>query len=387
MSKKHPVFEKIVFIFQGGGALGSYQAGVFQALHENGYEPDWIIGNSIGAMNASIIAGNNKEDWLNKLSELWTVLSKPVPTGLLCDLDKKIPRTFYNYLSSQFTLWMRQTGFFYPRLQSPLLNIKDTVDKISFYITDPLAETLESLINFEILNRGQPRLTLSAVDVHGGCPVYFDNTQEKLDYRHIMASGALPPGFPAVKIGSNYYWDSGILTNAPLERLMEECAKVNTLCFIVNLFDSQGLSPTSLDGVLKRHKDITYSSHYLYLLRNYRENLRLRKAISALYNQLPVDVQEKAENKVYEKYSLNGAVMHFVHFIYQANHHELSSLDYDFSNISVKERFKDGYVDGLRAIQSKPWEQAVSEQEAIFLHEVHCHRDPINIWDEKNQFF
>lgn len=361
-------FEQVVYILQGGGALGAYQAGVFKALQENHYTPNWIIGNSIGAINASIIAGNKPEDRVNKLNEFWRIVSKSVIPGYTP--KNKLEKHGYNFLSGQQSIWFGLLGFFYPRIYKANFMFPADVDKISFYITSPLKETLNKVIDFKILNAGNIRLTLGAVEIESGEPTYFDNKEIELNEKHIMASCALPPGFPAIKIDDHYYWDEGILTNSPLERLMMENKEIDTLCFMMHLFESKGLIPNTLDGVIHRHKDIMYASHYLDLLHKYNENRQLKQTIREICGKLP----EETQNSKDIKHILEGigepGMMHFAHFLYRSDDDELSSLDYDFSHISISRRLIEGYEDGKHAIKKSPWLHTTKEK-TLELHELH----------------
>lgn len=360
-------FEQIVYILQGGGALGAYQAGVFNALQEHKYTPNWIIGNSIGAINASIIAGNSPENRVNKLKEFWRIVSKPVIPNYIP--KSKFEQHWYNFLSGQLSLWYGQTGFFYPRINKFHILIPGKVDEISFYVTSPLKETLNQVIDFDILNTGNIRLTLGAVEIKTGDPVYFDNREIEISEKHIMASCALPPSFHAIKIEKKYYWDAGILANSPLQRLMVENNEINTLCFMMHLFESKGLIPTTMDEVERRHKDIMYSSHYLNILHQYKENRELKQLIRSLCKELPENKQKTAKVKQILQDIGKESIMHFAHFLYRTDDNELSSLDYDFSEVSLNRRFLEGYSDGKEAVKKSPWNN--NNSGTLELHELH----------------
>lgn len=363
-------FEHIAYVFQGGGALGAYQVGVFQALLEHGYEPTWMIGTSIGAINSGIIAGNNPEDRLPKLKEFWNIVAN---LNLPRFTPEGITRRGYNYISALSSLLYGQSGFFAPRFDLFLTLIAGTPGTLSCFTLDPLRQSLKKLINFDILNSGKIRYTLGAVEISQGKSVYFDSKKQTIGLEHILASCALPPGFPAVEVEGSYYWDGGILSNSPTEVLINEPQLVNTLCFMANLFDSYGLQPESMDDVLKRYKDIVYSSRYRSQIRSFKEKLKLQNDIRFLYSKLPDHLKkDPAIKKVHRAIGNTIATMHFVRFLYAAPPTELSSKDYEFSKLSIDERIKAGYQDGLMAVQQSPWKSITKERVAI--HEIRSQR-------------
>lgn len=374
-------FEQFAYVFQGGGALGAYQVGVFQALIEHGYEPTWLIGTSIGAINAGIIVGNKPEDRLPKLKEFWDSISTNMPGWIPKDM---MNRRLYNYISAMTSLFYGQKDFFYPRLDLILTMFNSIPDHASFYVIDPLKETLKRLINFDLLNSGTVRYTLGAVEISQGMPIYFDNTKQTIYPEHILASCALPPGFPPVEIDEKYYWDGGVMSNSPTEVLISEPHLPSTLCFMANLFDSYGLNPHSLDDVCKRYKDIMYSSRYRSQIQSYRETLKLQNAIHALYNKLPNDLKNDPSIKqIYDEVGDNISSIHFVRFLYTAPSTELSSKDFEFSALSIEERLQAGYQDGLYAVKESPWASITSEKVAI--HEICSHTTVLEKLDKTKQ--
>jgi NTE family protein len=366
-NQKH--YERIVYALQGGGALGSYQVGVYQGLAENGYVPDWIIGTSIGAINASIIAGNEPQDRMIKLHEFWSRITCDYLPGYTP--NTKSEHKAYNWLSAQMSIIFGVPGFFSPRVNNPLFELFSTPDRISFYTITPLRETLQELINFDLINTAKIRLTLGAVEVKRGVTTYFDNSKQKITVDHILASCALPPGLPAIKINNKYYWDGGVLSNAPTDVLLRETSNVNTLCFLAHMFDSYGLNPKNLDDVIKRHKDIIYSSHYRTHAEVYQEIHHLRYMINKLYRKLPEDLKANPFFKKIHQDNANTANIHFVRFLYMAPDYELSSKDYEFSKISMHERFNAGYKDAINAIKESPWINRLTDEVGIEIHEFY----------------
>lgn len=374
-------FENIAYVFQGGGALGAYQVGVFQALLENGYEPTWMIGTSIGAINAGIIAGNRPEDRLRKLKEFWDIIGILILPGFTP--KDELSRRWYNYISALTSLIYGQSSFFYPRLDLLAL-FSGPTETESYYALDPLRQTLEKLIDFDILNSGNIRYTIGAVEITQGKSIYFDNHKQKINVEHILASCALPPGFPAIEVEGDFYWDGGVLSNSPTEVLINEPQRLNTLCFMANIFDSYGLLPKSMDDVLKRYKDITYSSRYRSQIQSLREKLKLENDINLLYNKLPDYLKnDPAIKKIHDSIRETIVTIHFVRFLYTAPSTELSSKGYEFSKLSIKERFETGYQDGLIAVKKSPWKSVIQEKVAI--HEICSHTTLLEIMDKENQ--
>lgn len=372
-------FSRVAYVFQGGGALGAYQLGVYKALSETGFEPDWVIGTSIGAINACIIAGNKPKDRIPKLEAFWHTISRSLLPGF--KPRDNFSRQWYNLLSAQSALLFGQPGFFYPRVHSPFLEFNGSSDTISFYVTDPLKETLKKLVDFDYLNSGNVRFTLGAVEVQKGIAVFFDTKNQTIGPEHVLASCALPPGFPAVRIDDKYYWDGGVLSNTPIQAMIYDQVHENTLCFMANLFDSYGLNPKSLDDILKRRKDVTYSSQDRMHLKSLLEILRLRREIQFLYGKLSDEAKECPEVRKLHDIG-NTTMMHFVRFLYTAPHSELSSKDYEFSELSINERIETGYQDGLEAIKESPWEEPIDEEIGVAIHEICRHPIVTTPWQE-----
>ncbi|WP_019216030.1 patatin-like phospholipase family protein [Legionella tunisiensis] len=262
-------------------------------MHNAGYHFDWVSGISIGAINAAIVAGNKPENRLDKLKEFWRIISTSEPSEWfdVFGTDDYM-RNFYNQWHAQATLLFGQPGFFQPRFVNPYFQFQASPKEISFYDTANLRATLEKLIDFDILNSGKVRLTLSAARVDNGEQVLFDTKTHKIYPEHIMASGALPPGFPAVEIDGVLYWDGGIINNTPLEVILNDIPRTSTLCFMVQLFDAEGNIPSNLDQVLLKHKDISYASNYKRVIQSFCEAHDMRHAISELYDMLSDDMKK-----------------------------------------------------------------------------------------------
>ena len=278
---------QVVLVLQGGGALGAYQVGVYQAMHEAGVEPDWIIGTSIGAINASIIAGNEPGNRMARLEEFWRRMQRP-------DLLLLMPA--WTGISDTLSYWSTLIGgipgFFQANLPAFWrAHIPLGADRAGYYSTAPLRETLAELVDFSIINGRSSRLTVGAANVRTSMMRYFDNRDSDLAAEHIMASGALPPAFPAVSIDGEFYWDGGILSNTPTEVIFDDVPRRNSLIFAVHLWNPTGPEPRSMWEVFHRQKDIQYSSRIASHITRQQQAHRLRHVISQLVRQLPADLR------------------------------------------------------------------------------------------------
>jgi NTE family protein len=246
-----PGCDRIALVLQGGGALGAYQAGVYQALHEADVEPDWVSGVSIGAINSAIIAGNSRRRRLDRLRTFWEMITERKVWHYTPDGDAF--RKARNVASSWMTMMQGQPGFFAPRSPNPWLSLPGAQTATSYYDTAPLRDTLEDLVDFSMINEKQIRFSVGAVNVLSGNFVYFDNATEVIGPEHVMASGALPPALPMVKIGTDHFWDGGIVSNTPLQHLLDQEDRLNTLIFQIDLFSARGVLPRDIEDVMARH--------------------------------------------------------------------------------------------------------------------------------------
>lgn len=366
MKNKIHSYDQIVYLLQGGGALGSYQVGVCQALLEHDCAPDWLVGTSIGAINASIIAGNKPDNRIDKLNEFWSKITSPL-------LLPYVPSDIYflsewkKFWSTQWTLWFGQPGFFKPKMMNPWF-ISSTPDNISFYDTSELRQTLESVIDFELINQKKLRLTLGAVHVKTGVAVRFDNMRQHIGPEHIMASCALPPGFPAIKIGDEYYWDGGISSNTPFSVVLQEKIPKKLLCFIINLFSYREHLPSSMMDVVKSKKELEYASRHLEILHNFIELHYLQHTINSLANLIPnnVDVMHAVK-----KISDIGhpTALNIVRFHYLDQPSDLSSKDFNFSLQAINDHKEAGYHDALKAFNKPTWLNQSIDASGAIIHE------------------
>src|SRR5260221_8980120 len=354
---------EVVLVLQGGGALGSYQAGVYQALHEAGIEPDWIIGTSIGAINASLIAGNTPQNRLSRLKQFW----KRMEQNPIWSFRDVFPG-FNEKLSYWSTVTNGIPGFFRP---NPLAHAGNDyplgADRAGYYSTEPLEQTLSELVDFDLVNRCAPRLTVGAAHVRTSQMRYFDSRDSKLGVKHIMASGALPPAFPAIRIDGELYWDAGILSNTPTEAVFDDNPRKNSLIFAVHLWNPSGAEPTTMAEVLNRHKDVQYSSRVASHIARQRQLHHMRHIINQLAKMLPEDTHQTPEARSLTAYGC-PTVMHVVRLLAPQLENENHTKDVDFSPSSIRARLEAGYVKTMRALDQAPWENKVDPLAGVILH-------------------
>ena len=375
--------ERVALVLQGGGALGAYQAGVYQALHEKGFAPDWVAGTSIGAINAALIAGNVFENRVARLREFWQSVARPDPLDV-SDWPQESRRN-YDLAGVNATMLFGQPGMFLPRIPSPLLPfMSGAPERASYYDTAPLRETLLRLVDFDCINRHDMRLSLGSVHINTGQSRYFDSLFQHITPQHVMASGALPPGFPPVTVDGELYWDGGIVSNTPLEVVLDDVPRVNTLCFMVDLFNPTGPAPSSMAQVYARHKDIAYANRSERGIRDYQEKHNLRRAVGALYQALP---ENKRNDPKYKELAALGCrtTMEIVHLTYAGKPWETTMRDADFSATAIRERWDQGVHDAKRAIEQAAWLEPVAPEVGVVVHEQnravrqHLRTTPTNI--------
>jgi NTE family protein len=355
---------EIVLVLQGGGALGSYQVGVYQALHEAGIEPDWIIGTSIGAINASLIAGNAPEQRLSRLTEFWKRMEQNPAWQL-----REILSGFSDGLAYWSTIAHGIPGFFRP---NPLAHLGESyplgAERAGYYSTAPLEATLSELSDFDRLNSGRPRLTVGAAHVRTSQMRYFDSRDGKLDVRHIMASGALPPAFPAVRIDGELYWDGGILSNTPTEVVFDDNPRKDSLIFAVHLWNTHGAEPTTMAEVFNRQKDVQYSSRIMSHIARQQQAHRLRHVINQLAARLPEAERNDPEVRELTGYGCQTR-MHVVQLLAPQLDRETHTKDIDFSPGGIKKRRELGYAHTKIVLERKPWVGEFDPLSGVILHE------------------
>jgi NTE family protein len=347
-------FDCVSLLLQGGGALGAYQGGVYEALSESGIHPDWVAGISIGAINSAIIAGNPREQRVAKLRAFWEQVTSHWSwprhsDGTSFFITGEEPRKFFNQASAAATLARGAPGFFSPRMPGPLLYPDGNVAATSWYETSALRQSLERLVDFDRLNNGETRVSLGAVNIRSGNFVYFDTKTQVIEPLHVLASGALPPGFPPIEIEGQHYWDGGLVSNTPLQWVLQDGPRQDTLAFQVDLWSARGEFPRNLAEVATRQKEIAFSSRTRNETDRFKRSQKIRHAVAKLLQQLPEEFRECVEGKLLQDFG-DHKVYNIVHLIYRAQNYEGDSKDYEFSRLSMEEHWRAGYLDTVRTL-------------------------------------
>ena len=367
-----PAKAQRVLVLQGGGALGSYQAGAYQALCHHDFEPEWIAGISIGAVNAAIIAGNPREKRVERLKEFWEMVSSPVPWNPVTSGDRG--RSLFNETSAALIATFGVPGFFTPRLPPAPLWPPGSPQSQSYYDTAPLRRTLERLVDFDRINDLTTRLSVGAVSVTTGNFKYFDNFEfrkqrKKIGPEHIMASGALPPGFPSIEIEGEHFWDGGIASNTPLDYVLDAEIDNDLLIFQIDLFSARGPLPVSLLEAAEREKDIRFSSRTRMNTDKNREVHNARKALRDLMDKLPDDLKNDPSVEILCKAAKENTVT-VVHLIYRSKNYESSSKDYDFSHVGMVEHWGAGERDVHLSMRHKDWLERPQSGETMVTYDL-----------------
>ena len=338
-------------VLQGGGALGAYQAGVYEALLESDGKLDWVAGVSIGAVNAALIAGNPPEQRVAKLAEFWQLVSSGVGQSVPISWGD---RAIMNQWSAASAALIGIPGFFRPRM-NPSLLLGGAAPVLSYYDTAPLKTTLERLVDFDRINHREMRLSVGAVDVRSGNSVYFDNSVHKIGVEHIMASGALPPGFAPVTIDGQDYWDGGILSNTPLQYVLDSTPRTQRLAVVqVDLFSARGPMPRTLSEVVERQKDISYSSRTRLNTDALTANINVQQGLCELIESLPERLRSDPSVAALHAH-LSHEPIDIVHLIYRNKPYELDTKDYEFSRAMVNEHWEAGVRDMRNTISHPEW--------------------------------
>lgn len=355
---KNPLgHEQNILVLQGGGALGAYQGGVFEALHAARYEPHWVAGISIGAINAALICGNPPDQRVHRLREFWelvTSASAPAPADTWA--SHFTPREALNDASAAQVVLMGVPGFFKPRFPPPPFQPRGTPAAISFYDTSALQQTLERLVDFDRINAGLVRLSVGAVNVRSGNFAYFDSSKQRIDARHIMASGALPPGFAPVEIDGEHYWDGGLVSNTPLQYVLDQRGHLDKLVFQVDLFPTRGEWPNDLSEASEREKDIRFSSRTRMNTTDSLNRQVIAKAAQRLLAKLPPHLRDDPDAKALAQLECEQSV-DVVHLIYRSKHHETHAKDYEFSRWSMEQHWSAGHADMQTTLNHPRWQQ------------------------------
>jgi NTE family protein len=356
--------DQVVLVLQGGGALGAYQAGVYQALMEGGIEPDWVIGTSIGAINGALIAGNVSDRRIERLRAFWNGVARGT------SLDQLWPASIFgNSVANLSTLIAGIPGFFAPNpkaIWGPTQPLG--IDHAAWYTTVPLRETLRRLVDFEHLGRRHVRLSVGAVNVRSGEMRYFDSREMPLGPSHVMASGALPPAFPAVEIDGEHYWDGGIYSNTPIEVVLDDVPRRNSLIFSVNVWQPTGDHPVSIQQVMARHKDIQFASRGKTHVARQAQLHRLRHVVRELSRRLPPEMMKDPVVEDLAEYGC-GTQMHLMRFLAPRLDGEDHTKDIDFTRSGIERRWRAGFEHATTVLQEKPWERPCDSLAGIVIHE------------------
>jgi NTE family protein len=360
--------QRVALVLQGGGALGAYQGGVFQALDEHGVTPDWVGGTSIGAINGAIIAGNPPERRLERLKRFWNTVRQEDPIDLRGWPDAM--RQAYSYWTAMACMIAGRPRFFSPHPFLPFgVGNAGSSDTASFYGTDPLRESLLQNVDIDYLNNGSVRFSLGAVHVTSGRLRYFDNSFQRIDVEHILASSALPPAFPPVSVDGELYWDGGLYSNTPLEVVLDDHPRVNTLCFMVDLWCACGAEPHSISQTLDRQKAILYASRSDRNIESYEAMHNLRRVIRELYDHLP---EASRRDPTLRKLAERGChtTMDIVQLGNRDRQWELASKDFDFSRTAIEERWQLGHADATQMLERAAWMDPVDGLVGVVVHRM-----------------
>ena len=369
---ERPPFERIALILQGGGALGAYQAGVYQALAEANLHPDWVAGISIGALNSAIIAGNPPEKRVQQLRAFWETVSAPpfaLPTIPGLNIHGEYMHAAVNQMRSLGILLGGAPGFFTPRMPPPFLHPPGSAEAVSFYDVAPLKATLERLVDFDVINKGAMRFSVGAVNVRTGNFVYFDNTTHQIGPAHVMASGSLPPGFPATEIDGEHYWDGALVSNTPLQWVLDSRPRQDTLAFQIDLWSASGEFPRNLMELELRQKDIRFSSRTRAATDQFKRKQLIRHAAAKLLEKLPEDLRQTREAEVIAG-EADEKVYNLIQLIYHSKTYEGTSKDYEFSRRTMEEHWSSGYSDAVRTLRHPEVLQRPNGSDGVFTFDL-----------------
>jgi NTE family protein len=385
--KERPPFERIALLLQGGGALGSYQAGVYQALAEANLHPDCVAGISIGAINAALIVGNAPERRVAALRTFWETVTEPPPTALplmapmlsMLANGGDLMHLAVNRTYAMSNMLGGAPGFFVPRTMPFYMWSGLRPETESFYDVSPLRATLHSLVDFDRINAKAMRLCVGAVNVRTGNMRYFDSEEEPITADHVIASGSLPPGFPATRIGEDFYWDGGLLSNTPLEWVLSTRPRMDTLAFQVDLWSATGELPQDIIGLDVRQKEIRYSSRTRASTDQFRKMQRLRRAAQRLVQMVPdQSVLDNDPDLALLRSEADETVYNIVHLIYRSKKYEGTSKDYLFSRAMMEEHWAAGYSDTARSLSSSEVLQRPSDKYGVATFDKSDPHDPDN---------
>jgi len=372
VSGVRPEFERIALLLQGGGALGAYQGGVYQALAEAGLHPDWVAGISIGAINSALIAGNPPERRVDRLRQFWEAVSE-APLGIpnlgLFDPKDEWAHRMANQTRAVGILLFGAPGFFKPRLPPPpSLSVTDP-STLSFYDIAPLKAALERLVDFDLINAGVTHFSVGAVNIRTGNFVYFDNETHHIGPQHVIASGSLPPGFPATEIDGEFYWDGGLVSNTPLQWVLDAMPRVDTLAFQIDLWSARGHLPRDMMEIDTRQKEIRFSSRTRAATDEFRRAQVLRRATARLLARMPDELRHSPEADLLAR-EADEKVYNLIQMIYRSKNYEGTSKDFEFSRLTMDEHWAAGYNDAVRTLRHPEVLQRPHDSDGVFTFDL-----------------
>ncbi|HXQ15656.1 MAG TPA: patatin-like phospholipase family protein [Caulobacteraceae bacterium] len=414
--RKRPPFDCIALLLQGGGALGAYQGGVYQALAEAELHPDWVAGISIGAINSALIAGNPPELRVDRLRSFWDAITLKPLFGALSARRPSVPAPPQDLSASDGTpadhigdLWMKvledthalwggpsfaprgymarnissqasaliaaalgAPGMFAPRILGPWLQPPGTLESTSYYDTSDLRATLERFVDFDRINAGEMRFSVGAVNVTSGNFVYFDNSTHTIGPEHVMASGALPPGFPAIEIEGEYYWDGGLVSNTPLQWVLETELRQDTIAFQVDLWNARGSFPRTMSEVETRLKEIQYSSRTRANSNQFKQVQQIRKALGDLLSKLPEELRSTPEYELLSPQA-DRKVYNLIQLIYRSKDYEGGFKDHEFSQHGMQDHWRAGYHDTIRTLRHPEVLERPTTADGVFAFDLAIH--------------
>ncbi len=373
-SESRPPFQCISLVLQGGGALDAYQAGVYQALAEADLHPDWIAGISIGAINAALIAGNPPAKRVERLREFWEGVTTASPLGWFNDaagqwVQGDMGRKLFNSMSAWRAVISGVPGFFSPHVSGPWLRPRGTREALGYYTTSHLRSTLEWLVDFDRINAGPCRFSVGAVNVRTGNFIYFDTKMHDIAVDHVMASGALPPGFPPVEINGEFYWDGGLVSNTPLQWVVDNDTRHDNPIFQVDLWGARSDIPANMPDVMARQKAIQYSSPTRAQIDQLKRLQALRRGLAAYLDKLPDAYRQGPEFESLQRLA-DQTCFNVIHLIYQAQNYEGQAKDYEFSRLSMEDHWRVGYNDAIRTLRHPEVLERHDAVEGIFTFDL-----------------
>jgi NTE family protein len=376
-AKRMLPFERVALVLQGGGALGAYQAGVYQAIHEANIEVHWICGTSIGGINGALIAGNPPERRVERLREFWEAVTKPPVKIPNVPWFSELPwngngqaRYWANKMSAFATMFHGAPDFFSLRPFPPVNSTAESPELVSYYDAAPLKATLARLVDFDLINSKPMRFSVGATHIRTGAPIYFDNLERTITCAHVMASASLPPGFPPTEIDGEYYWDGGVVSNSPMQFVIDDRPRYSALVFQVDLWDANGEVPLDIPSANLRAMEIHSASRLNISLEQYKKTQKFRHALSKFLDQLPDRCQDDPEVQFLAE-EAHVKVATVVQLKYQSNKYETAGKTFEFSRAGMEEHWRTGYEDTKIALGEPGVFELPHVSEAARIFDVH----------------